>query len=99
MKDIFNLKINAKIRPFDIIANSRKTNKFGNKSLTALGRKISNQLLTEIKSKISLRFKEYIKTWFGPEYKCNACGPSYNSHLKLRTNFYIHIFKTLINWF
>ena len=42
MKDISNHKSNANIRPFDRIANARKTNKFGNKSLTVLDPKISN---------------------------------------------------------
>ena len=48
----------------EYIFNARKTSK----SLRALSRKIWNQLPTEIKSETSyLRFKDYIKTLFGPE--------------------------------
>ena len=58
MKNIFSPKINAKIRPHDIIVR-HNTATYGDKSLTALGPKIWNKLPTKIKSLISIaKFKE-----------------------------------------
>ena len=69
MKDIFKPKSNDKIRPLDITVNKHR------KSLTALNqKKKGNQLPTAIQSKtFILRFKKYIKIWFGSKCKCNAC--------------------------
>lgn len=71
MKYIFKSKSKAEIRPSDKTVHVRKTTTFSNKSLTALGPKIRNQLPTDKTAKSFLRFKEHIKTWFGNE--CNVC--------------------------
>ena len=74
MKNIFAPKTNAKIRPNDIIVSHHNTATYSDKSLTALGPKIWNKLHTNIKSLTSItKFKEYIRTWFGPSCKCNVC--------------------------
>ena len=72
MKNIFTPKTNAKIRTHDIRHHNTAT--YGDKSLKALGLKIWNKLPTNIKTSTSItKFKEYIRTWFGPSCKCNAC--------------------------
>ena len=74
MKDILTPKTTVKIRPNDTIVRQHNTATYGDKSLTALGPKIWNKLPTDIKSLASIiKFKEYIRTWFGPGYKCNVC--------------------------
>ena len=74
MKSIFTPKTNAKkLRPHDIMVR-HNTAIYGDKSLTALGRKIWNKLPTNITSLTSItKFKEYIKTWFGPRVRFNVC--------------------------
>ena len=63
MKNIFTSKRKAKIRPHDIIVRHHNTATYGDKSLTALGPKICNNLPTNIKSLTSItKFKEYIRT-------------------------------------
>ena len=63
MKNIFTPKRNAKLRPHDIIIRHHNTATYGDKSLTALGPKICNNLPTNIKSLTSIaKFKEYIRT-------------------------------------
>ena len=74
MKNIFSRKTNAKIQPHDIIVRHRNAATYGDKSLTALRLKMWNKLPTNIKSLTSItKFKEYIRTWFGPSCKCNVC--------------------------
>ena len=74
MNNIFTPKTNAKIRTHDIIVRHHNTATYGDKSLTALGPKICNKLPTNVKSLTSItKFKEYIRTWFGPSCKCNVC--------------------------
>ena len=72
MKNIFTPKTITKIRPHDIIVRLHNTATYGNKSLTALGPKVWNKVPTNIKSLTSItKFKEYMRTWFGPSCKCN----------------------------
>ena len=86
MQDIFKPESDAKIRPFYIILNARKTTKFGSKSLTALGPKIWNHLSAEVKIETSfLRFKKYIKTLFGPGWMQMQCLSNY--HKKVIWNY------------
>ena len=74
MKDIFTPKTNVKIRPNDTIVRHHNIATYGDKGLTALGPKIWNKLPTNIKSLTSItKFKEYIRTWFGPSCKYNVC--------------------------
>ena len=74
MKNIFTPKINAKIRPHDVIVRHHDTATYGDKSLTTLGPEIWDKLPRNIKSLTSIiKFKEYIRTWFGPSCKCNVC--------------------------
>ena len=74
MKNIFTKKTNAKIRPNDIIVRHHNTASYHDKSLITLGPKIWNKLPTNIKSLTSLaKFKEFIRTWFGPSCQCNIC--------------------------
>ena len=73
MKSIFSAKLNARVRPNDILVKARKSATFGDKSLATLGPKIWNALPQNIKAENSyVKFKEYIATWFGPKYKCNV---------------------------
>ena len=74
MKNIFTSKVNAKVRPNDIVVRTRNSATYGDKSLTALGPKIWNSLPENIKSENSYnKFKEYINLWFGPTCRCNIC--------------------------
>ena len=73
MKNVFISKRNAKTRPHDIIVRHHTFATEGDNSLTALGRKIWSKLPTNIKSLTSItKFKEYIRTRFGPSCKCNV---------------------------
>ena len=75
MKGIFSAKLNARVRPNDILGKARKSTTFGDKSLAILGPKIWNALSQNIKAENSyVKFKEYIATWFGPKCKCNVCS-------------------------
>ena len=74
MKNIFTIKRNPRIRPFDLLVRTRNTEKYGNKSLTALGPKIWNALPEIVKKETSFKkFKEYIKSWSDPTCKCKMC--------------------------
>ena len=67
MESIFSTKLNARVRPNDILVKTRKSATFGDKSLARLGPKIWNALPQNIKAENSyVKFKEYIATWFGP---------------------------------
>ena len=70
MKSIFSAKLNARVRPNDILVKARKSATFGDKSLATLGPKTQN---TKAENSY-VRFKEYIVTWFGPKCKCNVCS-------------------------
>ena len=57
------------------MAIHHNTATYGDKSLTALGPKRWNKLLTNIKSLTCItKFKEYVRTWFGPSWKCKRCN-------------------------
>ena len=74
MKEIFVEKVNPKVRPNDIVVKAHSTATYGDRSLAALGPKIWNSLPESIKSENNYsRFKEYIKTWFGPTCHCTYC--------------------------
>ena len=72
IKTIFSAKLNARVRPNDILVKTRKSATFGDKSLARLGPKIWNALSQNIKENSYL--KEYITTRFGPKCKCNVCS-------------------------
>ena len=58
-----------------ISVQSRKTTKYGDKSLRALGPYLWNSLSEKINSRISIFvFKNFIKTWYGPKCKCKLCS-------------------------
>ena len=74
MKTIFTSKKNSRVRPFDLLVKNRNTEKYGSKSLMALGPKIWNALTAKIKKETSfIKLKEYIKSWPGPTCKCKRC--------------------------
>ena len=74
MKGIYTPKRDPKLRPYDILMKHRKSAKYGNKTLIASGPEICNQLISNVKSLTSItKFKEYIRTWFGPSRKCSIC--------------------------
>ena len=57
-----------------MIVKHINASRFGTQSLRSLGPKIWNNLPPNIKSETSfLRFKEYIKTWHGPNCRCKVC--------------------------
>ena len=75
MKSKFPAKLNARVRPNDILAKTHKSATFRDKSLATLGPKIWHALPQNIKTENSyVKFKEYIVTWFGPKCKCNVCS-------------------------
>ena len=75
MKSIFSAKLNARVRPNDILANTRKSATFGDKSLATLGPKIWKASPQNIKAGNSyVKFREYIATWFRPKCRCNVCS-------------------------
>ena len=75
MRSIFSAKLNARVRPNDLLVKARKSATFGDKSLVILGPKIWNALLQNMKAENSYaKFKEYIATWFGSKCKCNVCS-------------------------
>ena len=75
MKSILSAKLNARVKPNDILANTRKSETFGDKSLATLGPKIWKTSPQNIKTENSyVKFKEYIATWFRPKCKCNVCS-------------------------
>ena len=74
MKTIFTFKTNSRVRPFDLLVKNRSTEKYGSKSLMALGPKIWNRLPENIKKEASFgKVKEYLKLWSGPTCKCKMC--------------------------
>ena len=73
MKNIITPKEKAKVRKNDIIVKRINTSRFGTQSLRSLGPKIWNNLPSNIKSETSfLKFREYIKTWFGLKCQCKV---------------------------
>ena len=74
MKNIFTSKANSRVRPFDLLDKNRNTEKYGSKSLMALGLEIWNAVPEIIKKETSLsKFKEYVKWWSCPTCKCKIC--------------------------
>ena len=73
-KTIFMPKENSKVRQNDIIVKRINASRFGIQNLRSLGPKIWNNLPSNIKSETLFpKFKEYIKTWLGPKYRCKVC--------------------------
>ena len=67
MKSIFSARLNARVRPTDILVKTRKSATFVDKSLATLGPKIWTALPQNKKAENSyVKFKEYIATWCGP---------------------------------
>ena len=65
MKDIFTLKLHAKVRPNDILVKHYNDITYCVKSLKILGPEIWNQLSSKIKSETTCsKFNEYIDNWF-----------------------------------
>ena len=54
MKSIFSAKLNARVRPNDILVKTRKSAIFGDKSLATLGPKIRTALTQNIKAELLL---------------------------------------------
>ena len=74
LRDIFYFSPYKTHKKYDIFVHKRNTSKYGDKSLRALGPHVWNSLPESIKSTNSIFvFKNYIKTWFGPECKCKMC--------------------------
>ena len=73
METLFTSKTNFRVRPFDLLVKNRNTEKYGSKSLMALGPKIWNALPENINETSFSKFKEYIKSWSGPTCKCKIC--------------------------
>ena len=72
MKDIFTPRNDPKVRPMDIFVKHHMSTKYDGRSLIALGPEIWNQIPSNVKSLTSItKFKEYIRIWFGPSWKCN----------------------------
>ena len=75
MKSMFLAKLNARVRPNDILVKTRKSATFGDKSLATLGPKIWKASPQNIKAGNSyVKFREYIATWFRPKCRCNVCS-------------------------
>ena len=74
MKSIFSAKLDARVRPNDIlVTKTRKSATFGDKSLARNGPKIWNALPQNIKAESSyVKFEEHIAAWFGPKCKCKV---------------------------
>ena len=51
MKTIFTSKTNYRVRPFELLLKNRSTEKYGSKSLMALGPKIRDALPENVKKK------------------------------------------------
>ena len=62
MKYIFIPKRDLKTRPYNIFVKYYNSEKYGDKSLIALGPKTLNRFL---------KFKEYTRTWCVPSSKCS----------------------------
>ena len=68
-------------RKNDLVINREKTTMFVEKSRRTLGPKIWNSLPEDVKDLTSLpKFTEFIKTWYGPECRCNICKYSGNPY-------------------
>ena len=74
MKDIFHLSENKSHRKYNLHIHTRKSTKYGDRSLRVLGAHIWNLLPENIKSTNSIHvFKEFIRKWFGHKCKCYLC--------------------------
>ena len=74
MINLFNQRNNTNRRKHDLIIPTRNSATFGDNSLRCLGPHIWNTLPENIKNVTSFeKFKETIKTWYGPKCKCNLC--------------------------
>ena len=75
MKNIFHHSPYLTHRKHNIYVHSQRTTRFGTKSLKALGAHLWNALPEDIKSTESfVEFKNFTKTWLGPNCKCNICN-------------------------
>ena len=75
IKNIFTLKENARVPPYNIVVKSHNSATLGDNSLMILGPKIWNAL-PEVASVASYKkFKEYIDLWFGPKCRLRYANP------------------------
>ena len=81
MRTSFKKGSHSARRKNDLVVNRAKTTTFGEKSLRTLGPKIYNSLPEDVKYLTSVpKFREFIKTWYGPECRCNICKYSGNAY-------------------
>ena len=74
MKEIFTMNTNSGRNGTKLLVKTQNTKRYGSNTLRALGPKIWNDLPNNIRAASNLTlFKELIKTWSGPECRCNAC--------------------------
>ena len=74
IRDIFTLKLDAKVRPNDILVKHHNAITYCVKNLKTLGPETWNQLSGNIQSETPYtNFKEYIENWLGPRCRCNIC--------------------------
>ena len=67
IRDIFTLKLDAKVRPNDILVKHHNAITYCVKNLKTLGPETWNQLSGNIQSETPYtNFKEYIENWLGP---------------------------------
>ena len=65
MKSIFWAKLNARVRPNDILVKACKSATFGDKNLATLEPKIWSALPQNMKAENSyVKIQEHIATWF-----------------------------------
>ena len=85
----FKKGLHSARRKNDVVVNRVKTTMFGGNSLKTLATEIWNSLPEDVKDLASLlKFAKFIKTCYGPEYKCNICKYSGNPyHVSLYLNF------------
>ena len=74
MKEIFELNTRRDNQANKLIVQTQISKRYGTNTLRSLGPKIWNCLPNDIRTSTSLfSFKELIKTWSGPQCKCNKC--------------------------
>ena len=82
-----------------LVVNRAKTTKFDEKILRTLGPKIWNSLPEDVKDLLSLpKFNGFIKTWYGPECRCNICKYSGNPHTWTHYTWTSHLRLNMSQW-
>ena len=79
MKNVLTSKVNARVRPNNILVKRHNSATYGYKSFMILDPKIWNAFPERNKFEtLYKKFKEYIDLWFGPECRCNIRTSLYN---------------------